>query len=700
MIHRPIFTQAIRCALGGMLLLGLMGCSAGETSRVPLSTAAASATGTFSPTIPASPTGLSASPTETQTRTATKTEAPTRIPTSTPALPDPLGPTLPPFALARLGKGAVAAMDLSPDERRLAVASNTGIYLYETNTTTETMKEVWFFPTTRAAVSVAFSPDGRKVAAGLQGITETEYFCDPHLGSGGILMLDAASGRQIQLLNYPNMGSPIDLFFSRDGLAIGYLSRNDVMNIPFIWTLDQAQPEAIADPQGGGFQMAWDLIESPDGKWLALSTYNGEEMLVLVLDAETRSERYRFAIETNTRAMSFSRNNRRLAAADSNGKLKVWDLDTGGEIASAIIPDARQLRFAADNRRIFVRTTTGIQLWDPSLGKSVWSLPIGARGITLSFDGLRLFSYDAETLTIRNAEDGAEAGGFLLAHESVSAPAYSADGKELLAQTNWGRIKVWDASTRRVLRTIQVSGKWNGFTLASDNRTLAVNRGSAIEIWDYQQGKMLRTVPVPGTGAREFAISPQGDRLALNSGEKIYLLDSASGKILMEQESGGGVAISPNGRLLAFSSADSAKIILWDITVDAVSTELDYGWRWGTDNFDFSPDGQRLGTAGYGPRFYWWSIADPKPQSDAGIDFYWPVLDIAFSPDGKTAAAGSYDIQIWELASGRQLRTLAGHSCYATRVMYSPDGSMLASGSADGTILLWDMAAALEGTNL
>jgi WD40 repeat protein len=282
----------------------------------------------------------------------------------------------------------------------------------------------------------------------------------------------------------------------------------------------------------------------------------------------------------------------------------------------------------------------------------------------------------------------------------VSAPAYSADGKELLAQTNWGRIKVWDASTRRVLRTIQVSGKWNGFTLASDNRTLAVNRGSAIEIWDYQQGKLLRTVPVPGTGAREFAISPQGDRLALNSGEKIYLLDSASGKILMEQESGGGVAISPNGRLLAFSSADSAKIILWDITVDAVSTELDYGWRWGTDNFDFSPDGQRLGTAGYGPRFYWWSIADPKPQSDAGIDFYWPVLDIAFSPDGKTAAAGSYDIQIWELASGRQLRTLAGHSCYATRVMYSPDGSMLASGSADGTILLWDMAAALEGTNL
>ncbi len=630
-------------------------------------------------------------PTPTEFPTAASTSTRTRIPTITPALTDPFALALPAFASGRLGKGAVAAMDLSPDERHLAVASHIGIYLYEADVNTGAMKEVWFQPTTRAAVSVAFSPDGRTVAAGLQGRTETEYFCDPHFGSGGILLIDTASGRVNQFLNSKYMGSPWDISFTPDGSALLYVDKNDVFNAGYIWMLGDPEPEAVADPQGDTFQMAWKMVVSPDGRWLALATGETE---ILVLEAGTRRVVYRLAMEAHPWTVNFSRDGQRLAAADWKGNLKIWDMGTGGETASTIIPEARQLRFSAESRLIFIRTDARIMLWDAVENQTVWSLATHSKGITASADGRRLLSYDEDALTVWDAGNGKEIRDYLLAgHEALSDPFYSADGREIVTVTNLGNIMVWDSSSRQLLRTFNVGRALFDFAIAADNRTMAVNRGDAVQIWDYRQGKPSRTYAMPEDGLREVAIAPDGGTFAASSGKNIFLSDAASGKILMRQESAGGVAFSPDGRLLAFSSADGAKIILWDIQQSAVSTTLNYGWGYGTDNLDFSPDGLHLGTAGYGPRFVWWSISDPAPQPATGIDFYWPILDLAFSPDGKTGAAASYDIQIWELSSGRRLRVMTGHACYPTRLMYSPEGGVLASGSADGTVLLWDMTA-------
>jgi len=67
------------------------------------------------------------------------------------------------------------------------------------------------------------------------------------------------------------------------------------------------------------------------------------------------------------------------------------------------------------------------------------------------------------------------------------------------------------------------------------------------------------------------------------------------------------------------------------------------------------------------------------------------VRSAAFSPDGKTLASGSGDktIKLWEVATGRELRTLSGHTYYVNSVAFSPDGKTLASGSDDRTIKLW-----------
>jgi WD40 repeat protein len=67
------------------------------------------------------------------------------------------------------------------------------------------------------------------------------------------------------------------------------------------------------------------------------------------------------------------------------------------------------------------------------------------------------------------------------------------------------------------------------------------------------------------------------------------------------------------------------------------------------------------------------------------------VTSVAFSPDGSLIASGSadYTIKLWRVSDGALVRTLTWHTDTVTSVAFSPDGSLIASGSADYTIKLW-----------
>jgi len=67
------------------------------------------------------------------------------------------------------------------------------------------------------------------------------------------------------------------------------------------------------------------------------------------------------------------------------------------------------------------------------------------------------------------------------------------------------------------------------------------------------------------------------------------------------------------------------------------------------------------------------------------------VSSIAFSPDSRWLASGSWDktIKIWDVQTGREVRTLEGHTHHVYTVAFDSRGSWLASGSEDGTIKLW-----------
>jgi parallel beta-helix repeat protein len=107
-----------------------------------------------------------------------------------------------------------------------------------------------------------------------------------------------------------------------------------------------------------------------------------------------------------------------------------------------------------------------------------------------------------------------------------------------------------------------------------------------------------------------------------------------------------------------------------------------------------APTGGWPGSGSFDDTIKLWDVATGREVRTLTGHTDW-VMSVAFSPDGRLLASGSWDntIKLWDVATGSLVRTLTGHTDDVNSVAFSPDGRLLASGSDDKTIKLWDVAS-------
>jgi WD40 repeat protein/uncharacterized protein YecT (DUF1311 family) len=241
---------------------------------------------------------------------------------------------------------------------------------------------------------------------------------------------------------------------------------------------------------------------------------------------------------------------------------------------------------------------------------------------------------------------------------------------------------------------------------------LSGSQDGTMMLWDVTTGDETRTFK-----AEEYyhvdsvAFSPDG-RHVLSGGPSIKLWDVATGKEIRSFKGHTGIessiAFSPDGRyaISGGSVSDDNGLMLWDVAtgkeIRSFESKKTTSWGWiplgSVNSIAFSPDGRyALSLSFNSSEMMLWDVATGKGirtfTGHSGI-----VESVAFSPDGRYALSGSADrtIKLWDIATGKEIRTFTGHSNIVKSVAFSPDGRYALSGSGDKTIKLWDIATGKE----